>query len=773
MEPGREVEIVFTGLQARREAARRPPGRGRGADRYLASQGLPRPRRLGAARPTSCCGRSPRPRSRSAGRPEAHRRQAPRARPPRPERHRRRRPAPIPGLHPYQLAPTRVPAVKIVSVVGARPQFIKAAVVSRHPPPPPPGDTRSHRPALRPAALRRLLQRAGPAGARPPPRRRLRQLTAARRRGCWRGSRPSSSKSAPTACSSTATRTPRWRARLPPPSSACRSPTSRPACAATTATMPEELNRVLTDHCADLLFCPSAVAVDNLAREGITAGVHLVGDVMYDSLLLQIGDGRAGRQRRSRRWSVVAGEYALATVHRAANTDDPARLDSILRALGRLAAAGPLPVTPADAQGDGRRRSLAGAATCASWSRSATATCSLLERHARCILTDSGGVQKEAFFFGVPCVTLRDETEWPETVDCGWNALAGCDVDRILAAADATAAAGRAARPLRRRPRCGEDRQKSWTVMIHPTAEVSPEAKIGPGTRVWNGAQVREGAVVGAECNIGKDVYIDKDVVVGEQGEDPEPRLPLPRRQRRGRRLHRPARRLRQRPLSPRRSRPKAACCTRRRLASASRRWCATAHRSAPAPSIIPGVTIGRWAMVGAGSLVTRDVPDQALVKGSPARVDRLRLRVRPPSPSARRIRRRRRVALPRLRRRLSTCRRSGRMKVIPIARPLIGDEEKAAVLAVLDSGQLAQGPRVREPGGALRCHVRHAGGRRRLLRDGGADDRARSSTASAPATRSSPLPSPSPPPPTPSSSPAPAPSSSTCATTTSTSTRR
>jgi UDP-GlcNAc3NAcA epimerase len=197
--------------------------------------------------------------------------------------------------------------------------------------------------------------------------------------------------------------------------------------------MPEEINRVLTDHCADLLFCPTVTAVENLAREGITNGVHLVGDVMYDSLLQQTPDDSDARQIL-RGWGLEPGEYFLATVHRAANTDDAARLGTILQALGELSLPVVFPIHPRT------RKAIAVAGL------SLTPNIHLreplgyrdmlvLERHARSILTDSGGVQKEAFFLGVPCVTLREETEWPETVECGWNVLAGAEPERIVAAA--------------------------------------------------------------------------------------------------------------------------------------------------------------------------------------------------------------------------------------------------------------------------------------------------------------------------------------------------
>lgn len=197
--------------------------------------------------------------------------------------------------------------------------------------------------------------------------------------------------------------------------------------------MPEEINRVVADHCADLLFCPTTTAVENLVGEGITQGVHLVGDVMYDSLLAHLSLARE-RSRIMEERKLKPGSYVLATVHRPANTDDTGRLQAILVALGELDEPVIFPMHP--------RARLAMMST----DVEAAPTVRLLEpvgyldmltleQYARMIITDSGGVQKEAYLLGVPCVTLREETEWPETLEGGWNVLAGAEPARILAAA--------------------------------------------------------------------------------------------------------------------------------------------------------------------------------------------------------------------------------------------------------------------------------------------------------------------------------------------------
>jgi len=212
--------------------------------------------------------------------------------------------------------------------------------------------------------------------------------------------------------------------------------------------MPEEINRVLTDHISSLLFCPTETAVRNLAVESITRGVHLIGDVMLDALL----DAQERAKARStviERLGLVEKQYLLATVHRAENTDDPERLRAIMAALSQLAETEPVifPVHPrtrkaleaigVNTSPDSQLSTLN--------SQPAAPAASLhfipplgyldlvrLSSSARVILTDSGGLQKEAYWLGVPCVTLRDETEWVETVESGWNVLAGADAKNVI-----------------------------------------------------------------------------------------------------------------------------------------------------------------------------------------------------------------------------------------------------------------------------------------------------------------------------------------------------
>jgi len=196
--------------------------------------------------------------------------------------------------------------------------------------------------------------------------------------------------------------------------------------------MPEEINRVVADQLSALLFCPSDSAARNLAREGITRGVHVVGDVMAEALQ-QFGRASCDHTRMLDPFGVKPGTYVLATVHRAENTDDPERLGGIFRALDALDAPVILPAHPRLRESL-ERCELRPAARVRLIEPVGYLEMVALERNARIILTDSGGVQKEAYWLGVPCVTLRDETEWVETVESGWNVLAGAETVRIVEA---------------------------------------------------------------------------------------------------------------------------------------------------------------------------------------------------------------------------------------------------------------------------------------------------------------------------------------------------
>jgi len=195
--------------------------------------------------------------------------------------------------------------------------------------------------------------------------------------------------------------------------------------------MPEEINRVLTDALSTLLLCPTATAVSNLAREGISDGVHNVGDLMAELLMSELP--RAARRGALERFGLQTGAYVLATVHRAANTESADALDRILHGLAASPDPVVLPLHPRTraalehfhvqmpapirvVEPVGYLEMLA------------------LESQARMIVTDSGGVQKEAYLVGVPCLTLREETEWPETVASGWNRLVGTQTAAIAEA---------------------------------------------------------------------------------------------------------------------------------------------------------------------------------------------------------------------------------------------------------------------------------------------------------------------------------------------------
>jgi UDP-GlcNAc3NAcA epimerase len=199
--------------------------------------------------------------------------------------------------------------------------------------------------------------------------------------------------------------------------------------------MPEELNRVLTDHASDLLLCSTDTAVANLEREGVTGEVRLVGDVMAD-VSLAFRDIAEERSHALEERGLEPGGYLVVTAHRAGNVDDPARLTRLVELLESLPLPAVFPLHPrtrARLEDAGLLDRLERAEALELAAPLGYLDFLKLVRHARAVLTDSGGVQKEAYLLGVQCVTLRDTTEWVETVQSGWNDLV--DLDRAAALA--------------------------------------------------------------------------------------------------------------------------------------------------------------------------------------------------------------------------------------------------------------------------------------------------------------------------------------------------
>jgi UDP-GlcNAc3NAcA epimerase len=197
--------------------------------------------------------------------------------------------------------------------------------------------------------------------------------------------------------------------------------------------MPEELNRVLTDHASDLLLCSTETAMLNLESEGVRGEAELVGDVMAD-VSLAFRDIAEERSTILGDLGLEEGSYLVVTAHRAGNVDRPERLEALVSLLEALPGPVVLPLHP-------RTRERLRAAGLMERLGGVMVVPPLgyldflkLARHARAVLTDSGGVQKEAYLLGVPCVTLRDTTEWVETVEAGWNTLVDLDRDAALAA---------------------------------------------------------------------------------------------------------------------------------------------------------------------------------------------------------------------------------------------------------------------------------------------------------------------------------------------------
>lgn len=199
--------------------------------------------------------------------------------------------------------------------------------------------------------------------------------------------------------------------------------------------MPEEVNRVLTDHASELLFAPSEAAVSHLHREGVAKDrIHLVGDVMYDAARYYGAKAEAAQSGILQEMGLRTKDYVLATVHRADNTDDPARLWAIFKGLMHVSDEMPVvvplhPRTRVALERDGLLEQVSQSIKLIE--PVGYLDMLMLEKKARLIATDSGGVQKEAFYFRVPCVVFREETEWIELVNLGFSVLAGADSNAI------------------------------------------------------------------------------------------------------------------------------------------------------------------------------------------------------------------------------------------------------------------------------------------------------------------------------------------------------
>jgi UDP-N-acetylglucosamine 2-epimerase (non-hydrolysing) len=209
--------------------------------------------------------------------------------------------------------------------------------------------------------------------------------------------------------------------------------------------MPEEINRLLTDHISSLLFCPTMGAVRNLRKENIKTGIHLVGDIMYE-LSAKVIKLASSKSKILDVLGLKSRKYILATVHRESNTDVKSKLQSIIRAFGCIENDIVFPVHPRTRKmliKYGLMDGLARARNVKVVEPLGYMNMICLEKNACKIITDSGGIQKESYFFKVPCLTLRDNTEWSETLNNRWNILVGTDPERIIAEAHNNKSPGR------------------------------------------------------------------------------------------------------------------------------------------------------------------------------------------------------------------------------------------------------------------------------------------------------------------------------------------
>jgi UDP-GlcNAc3NAcA epimerase len=395
-------------------------------------------------------------------------------------------------------------------------------------------------------------------------------------------------------------------------------------------TMPEEINRVLTDQMSALLFAPTALAMRNLAQEGIKPHrCFQVGDVMFDASRF-FGELASQKSTILDSLELKTGNYVLNSVHRAENTDDLDRLKVILSALEITSRTLPVvwPVHPRTRkQIESPHLSAHLGAGVRLIDPVGYLDMLMLERNAALIATDSGGVQKEAFFFGVPCVTMRNETEWVELVEAGWNRLAPpTDAMRVASSIlGALGTKGQAVKPYGDGDagsriadiicnwRGHAESANNSSFFSHKHALVEPGAKIGERTRIWAFAHILSGAKIGADCNICDHVFIENDVYVGD-------RVTI----KCGVQLWDGLRVADDVFIGPNATFTNDIFPRSKHYQEKFLQTHIQAGASIGAnATILAGITIGEKAMIGAGAVVTKDVPSYAIVVGNPARIIR------------------------------------------------------------------------------------------------------------------------------------------------------